>query len=460
MGQNYYYDLYYIAQKNVFVKFSQGSWDTQGYPEFRDYFLYEGTINRPEQATGSFSFDPSIGYVPGDKTNVTPGVMVYTISNDYNNHSSIVYRCYVTNRTKISGIRMYELRIEAECRAIRETRLLEFRGSLLRTNVVLSDSYPNNGIANVPGHGRVWVVRKGSTNAAPTISGADQNLGAKNDEFSVTYSVSDADAANQLTVTESLNDQTIRSLTNAPRNTTQTITISREKLYALAVNTVNTIEVKVDDNAGGVAYRRWTFTRTNSAPIISGVDEDIGEKTTPFEVSFSATDAEGDAMSAVLYLDDKMLKDFGAIESGASQSFAFDKLSFAQVEHEAQRKLRVEARDKYGATAIRNLTFVRKLDKLSYTMKKETDQRVSKAIVSPTWFIAEGAVGKVEVCNNAKDAVPTWEDMTEQAKSNRHFNLVNTTKTAEKWQFGVRITIERGTATTRSWLGGFGGAYQ
>ena len=75
---------------------------------------------------------------------------------------------------------------------------------------------------------------------------------------------------------EELNDETIRTINNAPKGEELTGTITSEKLYALGLNSVNTLKITVTDGKGGTAYRRVTFKRTNSAPTISGQDKALG----------------------------------------------------------------------------------------------------------------------------------------------------------------------------------------
>ena len=77
-------------------------------------------------------------------------------------------------------------------------------------------------------------------------------------------------------------------------------------------------------------------------------------------------------------------------------------------------------------------------------------------LVTPTWKI-EGAVAKVEACNNGFDAVPAWEDITAMVQINRVYNFINKTKTASKW--GVNITKNEGFEGEVS-ISGFGGAYE
>ena len=83
-----------------------------------------------------------------------------------------------------------------------------------------------------------------------------------------------------------------------------------------------------------------------------------------------------------------------------------------------------------------------------------------KVLVTPTWKI-EGAVAKVEACNNGFDAVPTWEDITAMVQINRVYNFTNKTKTASKWGVNIRFTITKNEGFEGEVsISGFGGAYE
>lgn len=85
---------------------------------------------------------------------------------------------------------------------------------------------------------------------------------------------------------------------------------------------------------------------------------------------------------------------------------------------------------------------------------------VGKVLVTPTWKI-EGAVAKVEACNNGFDAVPTWEDITAMVQINRVYNFTNKTKTASKWGVNIRFTITKNEGFEGEVsISGFGGAYE
>ena len=64
-----------------------------------------------------------------------------------------------------------------------------------------------------------------------------------------------------------------------------------------------------------------------------------------------------------------------------------------------------------------------------------------------TYTIPSGATFKAEACNNGFDENPTWEDVTEFVKKQKIFEFANKTKTASKWGYDIRVTVDRNGAT-------------
>ena len=304
---------------------------------------------------------------------------------------------------------------------------------------------------------RTWTFTR--VNSAPVISGADTNLGDKNIGFMYTYTVDDADG-DAVTVVEKLNDETIRTLNNAPKGEQLSISITSEKLYTLGLNTVNNLVIEASDGQGGTSYRRLTFKRTNSAPSISGEDKDLGQQTGSFAETYTVTDVEGDNVVVTEFVDDQEIRSYQAT-LGEEETIELSREMWLTLTNGAHQ-LRVEAVDGNFATSVRVWNFSKKetVIKFQFAKPEETDARATKILITPTWKI-EGSVAKVEACNNAFDAAPTWEDITAQVAINRVFNFTNEAKTAEKWGVDVRFTITKNEGYEGEVsISGFGGAYE
>ena len=302
---------------------------------------------------------------------------------------------------------------------------------------------------------RTWTFNR--VNSAPTISGTDTNLGDKNIGFTYNYTVNDADG-DAVTVVEMLNDETLRTINNAPKGEQLSVSITSEKLYALGLNTVNNLVITATDGQGGTTY--LTFKRTNSAPAISGQDEDLGQQTGSFAEKYTVTDVEGDNVVVTEFVDDKQIRSYQAT-LGQEETIELSRENWLVLAN-GDHQLRVEAVDGNFATSVRVWNFSKKETVIAFqfAQPEETDARATKILITPTWHI-EGSVAKVEACNNAFDASPAWEDITAQVAINRVYNFLNQSKTAEKWGVNVRFTIEKNEGYEGEVsISGFGGAYE
>lgn len=297
-------------------------------------------------------------------------------------------------------------------------------------------------------------------NNAPTISGEDENLGSKTSSFSITYSISDEDSDQELTVKEKLNGSIIRTLKNPTQNSTLTFTIADELFASLSMNTTNTIEIEVTDGSA-TTYRRYTFVKTNSAPFITYTGQaDLGELTTKPSITYSVKDNEGDAITVTEKLNGEVINQFSATTNtnytvGITDTFWLTCGSNTNT-------VEIIASDALGGSSSKTITFSRKITKLQIVMKNaiETDAKATKILVSPQWTTT-GGVGKVEVCNNGFDSNPKWEDATTMVVLNRPYLFTNTSKTASKWGIKIRITVTKNQGYDGEVaIFGFGGAYE
>lgn len=322
--------------------------------------------------------------------------------------------------------------------------------------VIDNGSFPANSAGQNLYYWPVLIV----DNNVPIISGEDKNLGNKTSSFNITYSVSDADAGQELTVKEKLNGSIIRTLKNPTQNSTLTFTITDELFVSLSMNTTNTIEIEVTDGSA-TTYRRYTFVKTNSAPFINYTGQaDLGQLTTKPSITYTVKDNEGDAITVTEKLNGEVINQFSATTNtnytvGITDTFWLTCGSNTNT-------VEIIASDALGGSSSKTITFSRKITKLQIVMKNaiETDAKATKILVSPQWTTT-GGVGKVEVCNNGFDSNPKWEDATTMVVLNRPYLFTNTSKTASKWGIKIRITVAKNQGYDGEVaIFGFGGAYE
>lgn len=297
-------------------------------------------------------------------------------------------------------------------------------------------------------------------NNAPLISGSDKDLGEKNTAFTVTYQVSDVDN-DIVNVVEKVNGKVIRNLNNASKNTDLYLNITQEQILSFEVGKTNTIEIEATDTKGGVSYRRYTFKKTNLPPIISGNDRDLGIIDKVLTYSYSVTDPENDDIFVDVLIDDVFMEKDVKVEAGKTYKVEVKGLDFLKLKP-GKHTLKIMATDKKSDKVIRLINFIRDPKRLVVMSAKpiETDAAAKKFYFNPVWKVAVGAEGKIEACNNAFDANPTWEDVTSTVKAGKTFNFTNQSKQASKWGIAVKLTIEKKNATAISWISTTGGAFE
>lgn len=191
------------------------------------------------------------------------------------------------------------------------------------------------------------------TNVAPTISGSDMDLGGKYKDFTVDYIVQDADG--DAVKVEIKVDGTIKQ---SPTTTT----LGVRRYYTVPINSVelgrHTVEIIATDSVGASTTRTYTFQKVNSAPVISGQDENLGAKNTGFSYTYTVTDNEEDSVKVVEKVNGNIIRTLNNVTLGASQTITITDEQIKNFELNGVNTIEIEASD--GATTTyRRITFVR-----------------------------------------------------------------------------------------------------
>ena len=290
--------------------------------------------------------------------------------------------------------------------------------------------------------------------------GSEVDLREKNTAFSVAFKVVDPNQ-DAVMVTASLNGKVLKQIQNADQGKLLQVTIDQETINDLKINEQNIITIRADDGRGGVNNVRIRFVRTNMAPIISGTNTNLGDLVDKLTYTYSATDVDGDSISGQVFLDSVPLTGMEQPKDEEQKTVTVDGKQWFRVAP-GQHKLKIKAEDDKGGRSERQVTFTRKVDKCGIEMAEpiSTDAKANRIVVIIQWNLANGAVGKVEACNNAYDTNPTWEDITDFAVNSRKYDFKNKTKTASKWGVNVRATVTRDQAKDFSYIFGFGGSIE
>lgn len=125
----------------------------------------------------------------------------------------------------------------------------------------------------------------------------------------------------------------------------------------------NTVQyrVKAYDSYGKVSSYRTSNTITvtnNSAPEISGRDEDLGGKKAPFKISLSVSDKDSDTVNVVAKLNGSILKTINNIKLNTNYEIEIDAARFNALALNARNEIEISATDS-KATTYRRYTFAR-----------------------------------------------------------------------------------------------------
>ncbi|AYK09200.1 hypothetical protein D8Z77_16215 [Brevibacillus laterosporus] len=176
--------------------------------------------------------------------------------------------------------------------------------------------------------------------------------------------------------------------------------------------------------------------------------------------TYTVTEPEGDAFTITEKINGKVIRTFAGTDSKENTAtIPLD--TWLRLSLTAVHTLTIEATDSKGMTSTRSYTFRRSADKIAFALRNPfgTDIAAKRILVTIDATIPAGADYKAEVCNNAFDELPTWEDASNHVKFNRGFIFTNKEKTAEKWGVSVRFSFTKGIATEPIIVRGFGGAF-
>ncbi|XOS92386.1 Ig-like domain-containing protein [Brevibacillus laterosporus] len=324
------------------------------------------------------------------------------------------------------------------------------------------------------------VIKSSWFNTAPTlnvVSPPDNQTLTENATLNIQGTASDADKDNVVTIKYRINNGTTRALQSGvsngstPLSFAKTLTFRTKRLYDgttdltgsdLAENTDHTLTIWAEDDQGGKSTEVTRKFRVvhNRPPVISGQNVDLGVLSAIPSKTYTVTEPEGDAFTIKEKVNGKIIRTFaGTASKENTATIPLD--TWLQLSLTAVHTLTIEATDSKGMTSIRTYTFRRSADKIAFALKKpfDTDIAAKRILVTVDATVPAGADYKVEVCNNAFDESPTWEDTTNHVKFNRGFIFTNKEKTAEKWGVSLRFSFTKGTAAEPVIVRGFGGAF-
>ena len=215
--------------------------------------------------------------------------------------------------------------------------------------------------------------------------------------------------------------------------------------------------------AGSEYVTSETKTVINNADpeILTMIDSNLGLKTGPFDISYVVVDEEADqSLTIKEYLDGELKKEREAYR-GEEFYLEISKDDWGMILN-GEHKIKIEVEDSEGGRSEKTFTFSKNETSILLELKKplEADDRVTKAIINVGRTIPDGAEMRIEICNNAFDDKPTWQDVTLAVLNNFKIFIANEIKTADKWGVNIRVAVDRNNATGDCFISSIGGVFE
>lgn len=197
----------------------------------------------------------------------------------------------------------------------------------------------------------------------------------------------------------------------------------------------------------------------NQTPVISGTNGGLGVKSAEFGQTYTITDGNNDAVTVTEYIDNVVLRSYVAT-LGATNTFSVTGNAWRKLSN-GNHTLKIVATDGF-ATIDRTYNFTKSVTKLVVQRATPLDSSTQpkSILVTVVKVIPDGATFKVEACNNAYDASPTWEDITTKVTQGRIYDFTNKTKTASNWGVNVRVTVNRNGKAGACYITEIGGNFE
>lgn len=246
---------------------------------------------------------------------------------------------------------------------------------------------------------------------------------------------------------------------NGTTSLTGTHTLSTNKSYLK----VRFAAIARDSKGAMSSITRYSseFTLShNTAPTITATAPSGTYATKP-SFNYNVTDPDGNTMTVTESIDGIVFNTRTGVASGSQLTFTPTDLAWLRTRIIQTVNITITANDGNGGVTTVNYPITRTTSAIDLELKTpfETDVAARRILLQLDGNIPSDAVLNVQACNNAFDAIPTWENATNLVLSAFPYPFNNTVKTAAKWGISFKIRIERGSSTQSIYLDGVGGAF-
>ena len=220
--------------------------------------------------------------------------------------------------------------------------------------------------------------------------------------------------------------------------------------------------VKATDSVGASSGYNTSVSRTvvnNNAPTISGTDGSLGTKSSEFTQTYTITDSNSNVVTVTEALDGVRVRSYTATLN-ATNTFSVTGATWLALAN-GSHTMTITASDGIDSV-VRTYTFVKSVNSFTVqtTTIKSITTRPTRIKLNVVRNIPVEATFKVEVCNNAFDTSPVWEDATSSVTGGLAHVFSNATKTATNWGVSIRVTVNRNSGAGACYISSIGGNFE
>lgn len=194
----------------------------------------------------------------------------------------------------------------------------------------------------------------------------------------------------------------------------------------------------------------------NSTPTISGSDSELGESWSAPSIDYKVGDTDsGDTLTVTEKLDGSEINKINNATRDKTYNVGLSsKWSGLSL---GQHNVTITVSDG-KAQATRKYTFTKTANAIKFEGKNpiETSIAAKNVVLTALIDLASNDSLKILACNNAFDASPNWEDVTQAYNNGTSHTFSNSTKTAKKWGINYRVELTKGNKKQKSYIKAIG----
>lgn len=212
-------------------------------------------------------------------------------------------------------------------------------------------------------------------------------------------------------------------------------------------------------HSDGFWYVRGSIANKN--PVITPSTVPSGSIAVKPSFNYRVTDPDGDSMTVTESIDGIVFNTRTGVASGTQLTFTPTDLAWLRTRIKQAINVTITANDGNGGVTTANYPITRTTPAIDLVLKTpfETDVAARRLLLRLEGNIPTDAIVSIQVCNNAFDASPTWENATNLVLSGFPHPFTNKTKTATKWGVSFKVRVERGSSVLPIYIDGLGGAF-